>query len=187
MSTTEMSAMNGVDVEALTQTISAVQDDPKLAQFSFRARNRWLGGGHSRTTIQSFWGAGQEDASRSEPFVIEGDEPPVLLGANHAPNAVEAVLHAIASCLAVGVAYNAAALGIEVRSLEFDLDGELDLHGFLGLDPDVRPGYQNVRVTYRIDTDASDENIAELLAHVQRTSPVLDIVRNPVHVSLARA
>ncbi|MEV0291513.1 MULTISPECIES: OsmC family protein [unclassified Kribbella] len=187
MSTTTHDALNGVDLVQLTETVAAVQADPKLATFRFRASNTWLGGGHSRTTIQGFWGAGQEDSSRTRPFVLEGDEPPVLLGGNNAPNAVEAVLHALASCLAVGVAYNAAAQGIELKRLEFDLEGDLDLHGFLGLPPDVRPGFQTIRVTYRIDCDAPSDKVDELCTYVQRTSPVLDILRHPVHVSIARA
>jgi uncharacterized OsmC-like protein len=186
MSTTAHETLNGVDIAQLTRTVAAIQTEPKLAAFRFRATNTWLGGGHSRTTIQGFWGAGEEDSSRTEPFVLDGDEPPVLLGSNHAPNAVEAVLHALASCLAVGVVYNAAAQGIEIRSLDFDLEGELDLHGFLGLAPDVRPGYQSVRVTYRIDCDAPGEKVDELCRYVQSTSPVLDVLRHPVHVSITR-
>ncbi|HEX6234458.1 MAG TPA: OsmC family protein [Jiangellaceae bacterium] len=186
MSTTTQQAPNGVNVTQLTETVGAIQANPTLAAFRFRATNTWLGGGHSRTTIKGFWGAGQEDASRAEPFLLDGDEPPVLLGANHAPNAVETVLHALASCLAIGVAYNAAAQGIDIRSMEFDLEGEMDLHGFLGLSADVRPGYQNIRVTYRIDTDASDDQVEDLLAYVQKTSPVLDILRHPVQVSVTR-
>jgi len=177
---------NGVDVTQLVNTVGAVQAQPDLARFQFRATNEWLGGGHSRTRIQQFSGAGQEDASRAEPFFVDGDEPPVLLGENHAPNAVEAVLHALASCLAVGFVYNAAARGIDVRSLEFDLEGDLDLHAFLGLSDDVRAGYDNIRITYRVDCDASPEQVDELCEYVQRTSPVLDIVRNPVPVTVAR-
>lgn len=185
MSTT--ATINGVNVDQLVETIGLIEKDPGLATFRFRATNAWLGGGHSRTSIQGFWGAGQEDATREQPFVLEGDEPPVLLGANHGPNAVEAVLHALASCIAVGVAYNAAAQGIEIRSLEIDLEGELDLHGFLGLSPDARPGYKGVQLTYRVDTDASEQKIDELCAYVQRTSPVLDVLRNPVEVTVTRA
>jgi uncharacterized OsmC-like protein len=187
MSSTTQQTMNGVDVGQLMQTIEAIREQPDLAKFRFRASNTWLGGGRSRTRIKEFYGAGQEDASRSDPFTLEGDEPPVLLGDNSAPNAVEAALHALASCLAVGFAYNAAAEGIEVRSLEFDLEGELDLHGFLGLSPDVRAGYQDVRLTYRVDCDASPEKVDEVCVHVQRTSPVLDIFRNPVQVDVRRA
>lgn len=187
MTTTEHHATtNGVDLTQLTQTVGAIQADPRLAQFRFRAHNTWLDGGHSRTSIQGFWGAGAEDTSRTEPFLVDGDEPPVLLGANHAPNAVEAVLHALASCLAVGMAYNAAAKGINLRSLELDLEGELDLHGFLGLSEETRAGYQHVQVSYSVDSDASDEAIEELCGYVQRTSPVLDVLRNPVDVTVTR-
>lgn len=186
MSTTADVAPNGVNVAQLVETVNAIKSDPKLATFRFRATNTWLGGGHSRTAIQGFWGAGQEDGSRTEPFHLDGDEPPVLLGGDHAPNAVEAVLHALASCLAVGVAYNAAAQGITVRSLDFDLEGELDLHGFLGLSDEVRPGYSSVKVTYRIDADATEEQLDELCAYVQQTSPVVDILRNPVDVTIRR-
>jgi len=187
MSTTTHESLNGVDVAQLVETVGAIQADPTLATFRFRAANTWLSGGQSRTAIHGFWGAGAEDTSREQPFLLEGDEPPVLLGTNHAPNAVEAVLHALASCLSVGFAYNAAAQGITVRSVELDLEGELDLHGFLGLSPDVRPGYSEVRVTYRIDADAPDAKVDELCAYVQRTSPVLDILRNPVDVTITRA
>ncbi|MFW2512185.1 OsmC family protein [Demequina sp. SO4-13] len=187
MTTTEnVETRNGVDVSQLTHTVDAIGTDPDLANFRFRAHNVWLGGGRSRTEMHGFWGAGAEDTSRAEPFVLHGDEPPVLLGSNQAPNAVEAVLHALASCLAVGVTYNAAAQGIDVRSLEFDLEGRLDLHGFLGLSPDIRPGYQHIEVTYRIDSDAPDDVLDELCAHVQRTSPVLDMLRHPVEVSVTR-
>lgn len=187
LTTTEHHATtNGVDLTQLTQTVEAIQADASLAQFRFRAHNTWLDGGHSRTSIQGFWGAGAEDTSRTAPFLLDGDEPPVLLGANHAPNAVEAVLHALASCLAVGMAYNAAAKGITLRSLELDLEGELDLHGFLGLSEETRAGYQHVQVSYRVDSDASDEAIEELCGYVQRTSPVLDILCNPVDVTVTR-
>ncbi|GAB4098504.1 OsmC family protein [Sinomonas halotolerans] len=178
--------LNGVNVTQLTDTVGAIQGDPSIAQFRFRARTRWEGGGKSTTEIQGFHGANAEDTSRTEPFVLTGDEPPVLLGGNAGPNAVEAVLHALTSCLTVGFVYNAAAKGIAVRSLDFEIEGELDLHGFLGLSEDVRPGYDRIRIRYRVDADASDDEIEELCHYVQRTSPVLDIVRNPVKVTLAR-
>ena len=184
---TATQTLNGVDLDQLQETIGQIEDNPDLAQFRFRATNEWKDGAHSRTRIQGFYGAGQEDESRTEPFVLEGDEPPVLLGSNNAPNAVEAVLHALASCLAVGFAYNAAAEGIEVNSLEMDVEGELDLHGFLGLSDSVRPGYRNIQVTYRVDCDAGPEKVEELCSYVQRTSPVMDVLRNPVDVEVQRA
>lgn len=185
MAAPAVSTLNGVNVTQLVDTINAIKDNPDLARFQFRAHNEWLGGGHSRTSIQSFYGAGQEDTSRTEPFVLEGDEPPVLLGKNAGPNAVEAVLHALASCLAVGFVYNAAAQGIEVEELEFDLEGDLDLHAFLGLSDEVRPGYENINLTYRVKADAPREELEELCEYVQKTSPVVDIIRNPVPVSIA--
>lgn len=189
MSTTtpETTERNGVDVAQLTETIGAIRNDPAIATFRFRAGTEWLGGGHSRTTVKSFYGAGAENTSRATPFTLDGDEPGVLLGGDRAPNAVEAVLHALTSCLTVGFVYNAAARGIEVRSLDLDVEGELDLHGFLGLSETTRPGYQRIDVRYRVDADATEEQVEQLCDHVQRTSPVLDIVTNPVQVTVARA
>lgn len=184
MSDTQSASLNGVDVGKLLATLDAIKADPSLANFKFHAETDWQGGGHSRTTIQNFFGAGSEDASRSTPFIVEGDEPPVLLGGNAGPNAVELVLAGLASCLAVGFAYNAAVRGIQVEELNFHIDGDIDLHGFLGLSEKVRPGYQNIRVTCRVKSDASHEKLVELCEHVQNTSPVLDIVRNPVAVSV---
>jgi uncharacterized OsmC-like protein len=187
MSTNVKNRVNGVDVEQLVQTVNAVKDNPELAKFQFRANTEWIQGGHSRTTIKGFYGAGQEDSTRAKPFVLEGDEPSVLLGSDNGPNAVESVLQALASCLTVGFSYNAAAQGINVKSLEFELEGEVDLHGFLGLSEKVRPGYKGIRLTYRVDCDAPPEKVAELWSHIQKTSPVLDILRNPVPVDIVSA
>ncbi|WP_420627782.1 OsmC family protein [Candidatus Leptofilum sp.] len=176
--------LNGVNVDQLVETIGAIQEDPEIAKFQFRSHTQWVSGGHSRTTIQSFYGAGGEDTTRSQPFILEGDEPAVLLGEDHGPNAVETVLHALASCLTVGFIYNAAAQGIHIESLEFDLEGDLDLLGFLGLSETVRPGYDNINLIYRVKSDAPREKLEALCAYVQETSPVLDIIRNPVPVSI---
>lgn len=184
MQTTE-TILNGVNVDQLVSTVGAIQQDPALAQFEFRAHTTWLSGGHCRTSIQGFHGAGGPDTSRSEPFELQGDEPPVLLGTNTAPNAVEVLLHALASCLAVGFVYNAAAKGIRIDALDFELDGQLDLRGFLGLADDVRPGYESIRVQYRVQSDAPREKLVELCEYVQRTSPVLDIIRQPVPVTVS--
>ncbi len=178
---------NGVNLEQLVGTVNAIKENPDLAHFQFRASNQWIGGGHSRTTIQNFYGAGAEDRSRERPFVLEGDEPPVLLGGNTGPNAVEVILHALASCLSVGVVYNAAAQGIHIEELAFTLEGDLDLHAFLGLSEVVRPGYENIRLTCHIQSDAPHEKVAALWAYVQRTSPVLDMIRNPVPVTVSLA
>lgn len=185
--TTTHTTLNGVDLARLQETVAAIQDRPELARFEFRAETSWVRGGHVRTEIGSFHGAGAEDDSRREPFVLEGDEPPVLLGTNQGPNAVEAVLHALTSCLAVGFVYNAAAKGIEVRSLAFDVEGELDLQAFLGLSDQVRPGYERIDVRYRVDADAPREDLEALCDYVKATSPVLDMLTKPVPVSVTLA
>ncbi|MEX1239278.1 MAG: OsmC family protein, partial [Cyclobacteriaceae bacterium] len=140
MNEVAIKTLNGVNVEQLIGTIEAVKRDPEIALFSFRSNTQWIKGGHCKTEIIGFYGAKQEDTSRIKPFVLEGDEPPVLLGENHGPNAVEAVLHALASCLSVGIVYNASAMGIRIDALNLALEGQLDLHAFLGLSENVRPG-----------------------------------------------
>jgi uncharacterized OsmC-like protein len=177
------SIVNGVDVDRLSGTIDAVTADPALARFQFRAGNHWIDGGHSRTTIQGFYGAGQEDATRTQPFTVDSDEPPVLLGQNLAPNAGEHLLHALASCLTGTIAYHAAARGIALDSLECTIQGDLDLYGFLGLDSNVRPGYEQIRVSITAAGDFDDDQFAEL-ASLTRYSPVRDIVTNPSPVTI---
>lgn len=176
--------VNGVNVDQLVGTIEAVKGNPEIALFKFRATNNWVKGGHSKTTIQGFYGATQEDTSRPRPFVVDGDEPAVLLGENNGPNAVEAVLHALASCLAVGIIYNGSAMGIQFDALSFELEGDLDLHCFLGLSETIRPGYQNITVKVNADSNASEEDLKGLMNHVIKTSPVLDIISNPVPVEI---
>ena len=117
-------------------------------------------------------------------FVVVSDEPAVLLGTNKGPNAVELVLAALASCLTVGIAYNAAARGITLHALTVKIRGTLDLQAFLGLSDPMRPGYDGIQVRYHLDSDATPEQIADLLTHVQKTSPVLDVIRHPVPVTL---
>lgn len=173
-------AVNGVDVGALFETITAVKQDPGLAEFQFRASNRWIDGGHNRSTILGFHGCRQEDSTRTQPFVLDADEPPVLLGQDRGANPVEYVLHALAACLTTTMVYHAAARGIEIRGVESKLEGDLDLRGFLGLDPNVRKGYRTVRVHMRVDSDASPSTLRELAQY----SPVFDIVSNSLPVEV---
>jgi uncharacterized OsmC-like protein len=175
--------VNGVDVGRLAGTVEHISADPGLARFQFRARNQWIDGGHNRTEIQGFYGAGQEDTSRTEPFVLDADEPPVLLGENQAPNAPEYVLHALAACLSGTIVYHAAVRGIALDGLECTIEGDVDLHGFLGLDETVRPGYQQIRVAFKASGDFDDDQLAEL-ARLTSYSPVRDIVSNPVPVAI---
>jgi uncharacterized OsmC-like protein len=177
------STVNGVDLERLNGTIEAVTADPGLARFQFRAHNRWVDGGHSRTRIQGFYGAGQEDTSREQPFVLDSDEPPVLLGENRAPNAGEYALQALAACLTGTIVYHAAARGIALRGLECTVQGDLDVQGFLGLDGDIRPGYEQIQVAIKVAGELDDDQLAEI-ASLTRYSPVRDVVTNPVAVAI---
>jgi uncharacterized OsmC-like protein len=179
--TTLGGVINGVDVDRLEATIQTVQKSPSLATCQFRAANHWIDGGHNRSTIHSFYGAGQEDTLRTKPFVLEADEPPVLLGKDLGANPVEYVLHALAACLTTSLVYHAAARGIRIESVESRLEGDLDLQGFLGLSDTIRRGYKEIRVNFTIQSDASAEQLQELTTF----SPVHDIVSNPVPVSIS--
>ena len=175
--------VNGVDVDRLGGTIEHISADLALAQFQFRARNEWIDGGHNRTTIKGFYGAGREDTSRSEPFVLDADEPPLLLGENRGPNAGEYLLQALAACLTGTIVYHAAARGIVLESLESTVEGDVDLQGFLGLDETVRPGFQQIRIAFKATGDFDDEQLAEL-SRLTSYSPVRDTVSNPVPVAI---
>lgn len=178
---------NGVDVPMLFETIDAIKDQPTLAKCQFRARNRWMDGAHCRTTIRDFHAAGEEDQSRTEPFEFDADEPPVLLGENRGANPVEFALTALAGCLTTSLIYHAAARGIRLNAVESQLEGDLDLRGFLNLDDSVRNGYENVRVTFKVDADAPREQIEELVKMAQQRSPVFDMMSNPVPVTVGLA
>lgn len=175
--------VNGVDLDRLTATIAHVSADPTLAQFQFRARNQWINGGHNRTTIKGFYGGGQEDSSRTEPFVLDADEPPLLLGENRGPNAGEYLLQALAACLTGTIVYHAAARGIVLEGLECTIEGDVDVQGFLGLDETVRPGFQQIRASFKASGDFDDDQVAEL-ARLASYSPVRDTVSNPVSVAV---
>ncbi len=143
---------NGINVRLLRETINAIKKQPDAARFKFRATNQWIGGTHSSAVIKDFYGAGKEDDSR-EPMRFELDEPPVLLGNNEGANPVEYVLVALSGCLTTSLIVNAATKGIEIKGLETALEGDLDLRGFLGIDPNVKIGYEKIRVLFTIDAD----------------------------------
>ena len=173
---------NGIAVDQLTETIRAIGDNAALGEFTFRSTTEWRSGTHNTGRIHPFTHAGQTDSSRSGPFILEGDEPPVLLGSNTGPNAVELVLQALGFCYAVGYVANAAALGIDLSSLEIDVDGDLDVRPFLGLDG-PRAGFTAVRARLRVDSpNASREQLEELCRYVERTSPVRDCLTEPVPI-----
>jgi len=175
---------NGVNVEQLVGTVNAIKGQPGIARFKFRTTSQWGGGAKSTASVKSFYGAGQEDASRTQTFRLEGDEPPVLLGSNTAPNAVEALLAALSGCMTVAFIYPAAAEGITVHELSFAIEGDVDLQGFLKLSDRIRPGLQSIHVTARVKADAPRAKIQALLDHAIGTSPVMDSLKNGVPVSV---
>ena len=179
MTTTE-NIKNGVNLDQLVGTINHIQEDPSLAKFEFRAKNNWITGGHCVTSAKSFYGAGQEDTTRQETFTMECDHPNVLLGEDKAPTPAEVVLHALGSCLTGAMVYHAAANGIEIEGAESSLVGTADLHGFLGLDPEVRKGFDGVKFRLKVKSDASEEQLENLA----RFSPVFDMISNPTPVSI---
>jgi uncharacterized OsmC-like protein len=175
--------LNGVAVSELFSTIEAVKSTPSIAKFKFRVRNQWEDGSRNHSTVTTFSGANQE-FSHLAPFLLEADEPTVLLGKDLAANPVEHLLHALASCLTTSMVYHAAARGIQINQVESSFEGDLDLHGFLNLDPDVRKGYQGIRVTFRINADVPDDRLQEIVELGTRQSPVFDSLTNGVPVSV---
>lgn len=174
---------NGVDVNRLVATIGAVQGDPNVAKFTFRARSSWEQGGRNVGEIREFEHMGRPTTERPEAFTLVGDEPPVLLGSNSGPNAVELVLQALAFCYGVGFVYNAAARGIDIQELRYEVEGDLDLHRFLGLGG-PRAGFGEIRARAWVRSpNATTEQLEELCQYVQDTSPVRDILANPVPVT----
>jgi uncharacterized OsmC-like protein len=176
--------LNGVDTPTLFATLDAVKANPELAKFQFRATNRWVSGTHNRGTIRGFYGAGQEDSTRTDDFVYDADHPAVLVGTGHGPTPVEFLLHAIAACLTAGIANVAAARGVALRSVSSTVEGDIDLLGILGLSDEVRNGYQGIRVDFEISGDAPDEVLRGLVDQSRSRSAVYDVLTNGVPVSI---
>jgi uncharacterized OsmC-like protein len=175
---------NGIDVGALVETIEAIEQKPELATFTFRARTSWQDGMHSSAEIGSFQHAGSEDGTREQPFTLLGDEPPVLLGRNLGPNAVELLLAALGFCYSVGYVANAAARGIEIEEMSYEIEGDIDLRNFLGVSQEARAGFSEIRAkAYVKAPGASLDELEELCTYVQDTSPVRDALANPVPVT----
>jgi uncharacterized OsmC-like protein len=178
--------LNGLDTKKLVETADALRANPTLAQFEFRARNRWVSGGENRSTIKDFYGAGAEDESRNVPFTFTNGEPPVLLGNNEGANPVEFLLHALAGCVTTTTVLHASARGIEIESLTTRLTGDIDLQGLLALS-DVEAGYRQIRVEMDIKaSNATDAELDDLLQFAKAHSPVCNTVCRPVPVVLER-
>ena len=176
------SILNGVNVDQLFGNIDTIKNAPVLGKFKFRASNKWINGGHNHTTIKNFHGV-QQEHDHANSFELDADEPPLLLGKDIGPNPVEYALTALAACVTTALVYHAAAKGIKLNAVESRLEGDIDLRGFLGISDEVRRGYDNVRIYYKIDADVPDEQLEELVQMGCKYSPVFDTFTNPVNVT----
>jgi uncharacterized OsmC-like protein len=176
---------NGIDTAQVYGTLDVLKAQPEAARFEFRVRNRWIDGTHSRSTIHGFWGAGAEDVSRDEPFVVDASEPPVLFGHNEAPNPAEYLLHALAGCLTLTIVNVAAARKVELHEVSSTLTGVLDARGAAGVDPAYRNGFERIDVSFEIRGAASPEKLAEIVERAKSRSVVYDMVTNGVPVAVS--
>lgn len=182
--TTKRPPLNGVDTPTLFATLDAVREQPELAKFQFRATNKWVSGTHNRSTMHTYYGAGQELEHR-EPTVVDADHPPVLVGNDNGPAPVEYVLGALAACLTSGLANIAAARGIEVTEVESTVKGDINLLGIFGMsDGTVRNGYEHIQVDFKIKGNAPEATLRELVEQSRDRSAVYDVITNPVPVTL---
>ncbi len=181
--TTDPSVRNGVDTTALFATLDAVNAQPELAKFQFRATNTWVSGTHNVSTIDGYYGATQE-LNRNGGFTFPADHPPVLTGSDHGPTPVEFLLHALAACLTAGLANIAAARGVQLTSVSSTVTGDIDLLGIFGLDRDVRNGYSGIKIAFTIDGNATPEELAGLVERSRQRSAVYDMLTNGTIVDI---
>ena len=174
---------NGVNVGALLAAREALKSAPEAAQFTWRASCKWQNGTHARSTVRGFRGLGEEQSHKTE-FSFETDHPEIFASEDLGATPVELVLVGLASCLTAGVAAVAQNRGIQLRSVEAKLEGKMNLYGILGVDSDVRNGYEDIKVVFHIDADASKKEIEALVAQSQKRSAVYDIVTNPTNVTV---
>src|SRR5215510_9830591 len=180
---TTPSVINGVDREKLFGTVDLIKGAPGLAKFRFKIQNDWQDGGHNRSTVHTFFGAGT-DLEHAVKFELDADEPAILLGQDQGPSAGEYLLHALAACVTTSIVYHAAARGIAIEEVESSIEGDCDLRGFLGIDPNVRNGFQEIRMNFKIKADVPDEQLQELCQLGKQYSPMLDSITNGVPVKV---
>jgi uncharacterized OsmC-like protein len=174
---------NGVNVEFLLTAREALAAQPEGANFQWRVSNTWVKGTHSRTSVEGFFGLGEEQRHRGE-FVFEGDHPQLFSAEDQGATPVEILLVSLASCLTAGVASVAQNREIQLRSVTATLQGDMDIRGILGADPEVRNGFREIKVIYNIDAEATPDEIKALVAQSQKRSAVYDIITNPTNVTV---
>jgi uncharacterized OsmC-like protein len=181
MATTSVN--NGVNVQALLDAREVLKGAPEAAKFTWRASCKWQNGTHSRTDVQSFFGLGEEQKHKTQTSV-DADHPEIFASEDKGITPIEYVLVGLASCLTAGVAAVAQNRGVQLRSVESQLEGKMDVRGILGIDTDVRNGYDDIKVTFKIDADASKKDIEAIVAQSQKRSAVYDVITNPVNVTV---
>ena len=186
METNQAAVNNGVNVEALLGAREALSEAPQGAKFTWRATCDWINGTHSATTVKGFFGLGEEQQHRTA-FRFDTDHPEIFASEDKGATPVEVVLAGLAGCLTAGIAAVAQNRNIQLRSVKATLEGGMDLQGILGIDGDVRNGFDGIKVHYDIDADASKEDIAALVAQSQKRSAVFDIITNPTDVTVTVA
>lgn len=183
MNTQVTTARNGVNVEALLAAREALTDAPEGARFKWRATSEWVNGTHSRSTVEGFYGLGGEQKHRQK-FQFDSDHPEVFASEDKGATPVEIVLVGLAGCLGAGIASVAQNRNIQLRSVKATLEAGMDLQGILGIDENVRNGFDGIKVHYEIDADATQDEIAALVAQSQKRSAVFDIITNPTDVTV---
>jgi uncharacterized OsmC-like protein len=177
---TNNGTINGIHMETLHGTVNAIKQEPDLGQCKFRARNKWLGGNHNCTTITGFYGAKQQ-ISHKQQFELHADEPPILAGNDEGANPVEHLLNALAACVTTSMVAHAAVRGIHIEELESELEGDIDLRGFLGLADDVPKGFTDIRIKFRVKSDIDNmERLKRLTAY----SPVFNTITQGANVDI---
>ena len=172
--------INGIHIETLQGTVNAIEQEPDLGQCKFRARNKWLGGNHNSTIITGFYGAKQEIAHK-QVFELHADEPPILAGNDEGANPGEHLLNALAACVTTSLGAHAAVRGIHIEELESELEGDIDLRGFLGLADDVPKGFTDIRIKFRVKSDTGNmERLKRLTAY----SPVFNTITQGANVEI---
>ena len=174
---------NGVDTATLFATLDAVKAAPEAAKFQFRASNEWISGTHNRSTIDGYFGVGEERA-HERTFHFDADHPAVLVGRDNGPTPVEYVLHALAACLTAGLANIAAARNVRLTEVRSTVSGDIDLIGILGLNPSVRNGYENISVRFTVKGDAPAEVLKSIVEQSRSRSAVFDVITNGVPVTI---
>ncbi len=174
---------NGVNVAALLEAREALTAAPEAAKFQWRATCKWVNGTHSQSTVEGYFGLGEEQKHKTT-FSFDADHPEVFASEDKGATPVEMVLVGLASCLTAGIAAVAQHREIQLRSVTATLEGGMDIQGILGIDSDVRTGFDGIKVSYKIDADATPDEIKALVAQSQRRSAVYDIVTNPTNVTV---